>query len=54
MIDLHLLQDISSFLLHIIDSENTTDEQKQVASEIDERVVKKINETDSDDPASMG
>ena len=52
MNDLRLLQEISTFLLHIIDSDNATEEQKRVAAEIDERVVRKITEIDPDDETS--
>ena len=44
MNDLKLLQDVIAFLFHIMHDENTTDEQKQVAKELSERVAVKIAE----------
>ena len=51
MIDRKLRQDVSTFLLHIIDSDNATEEQKRAAAEIDERVVREITETAPNDEA---
>ena len=49
MSDLKLLQDVIAFLFHIMHDENTTDEQKQVAKELSERVAEKIAELTSGD-----
>ena len=49
MNDLKLLQDVIAFLFHIMHDENTTDEQKQVAEELSERVSQKIAELSSGD-----
>ena len=47
MNDLQLLQDVIAFLFHIMHDENTTDEQKQVAEELSERVAHQIAELTS-------
>jgi hypothetical protein len=47
MSDLKLLQDMIAFLFHITHDENTTDEQKQVAEDLSERVAHRIAELTS-------
>ena len=42
-IDVLFLQQLGTFLLHVFDAENTTEEQKKVAKELDDEIIKLLN-----------